>query len=174
VNGQPTFSFPKTDCGKRQFLLEVETMTTLLNALEGVRPWEFAATSVIGRELEFSLLEGPKLPEVNPALQEPDAQSEVVGNASEQQSTTIEIGRPRLDDNKENGSAGPDDELVDQGHQASEQPVLDGPSIPKSLAGEGAMDSEDVGTTFLSTEALDAGIGEAGRGDIVPIASDVT
>ena len=53
--GQPTFVFPKTNEGKRQFLLEVEAMTKLLNGLDGVRPWDFAAINVIERQLEYSM-----------------------------------------------------------------------------------------------------------------------
>jgi hypothetical protein len=53
--GQPTFVFPKTNEGKRQFLLEVEAMTKILNSLDGVRPWEFAAINVIERQLEYSM-----------------------------------------------------------------------------------------------------------------------
>jgi Vps54-like protein len=53
--GQPTFVFPKTDRGKRQFLLEVEAMTKNLNGLEGVRAWDFALINVIERQLEYSM-----------------------------------------------------------------------------------------------------------------------
>ena len=53
--GQATFVFPKTDRGKRQFLLEVETMVKCLNGLEGVRSWDFALINVIERQLDYSM-----------------------------------------------------------------------------------------------------------------------
>jgi vacuolar protein sorting-associated protein 54 len=51
----PSFSFPTTEKGKRQMLLEVETMTKNLNGLAGVRPWEFTAVAVLERKLEYRL-----------------------------------------------------------------------------------------------------------------------
>jgi len=49
------FSFPQTDEGKRRLLLEVSATTENLNGLAGVHPWDFTATSVLGRQLEFQL-----------------------------------------------------------------------------------------------------------------------
>jgi len=49
------FQFPVTDPGKRQMLVEVEQMTTNLNQLPGVRPWEFTVIRVLERKLEYEL-----------------------------------------------------------------------------------------------------------------------
>jgi vacuolar protein sorting-associated protein 54 len=54
-NNQGAFYFPTTDAGKRQMLVEVETMTTNLNKLPGVRPWDFTAIQVLERQLEYEL-----------------------------------------------------------------------------------------------------------------------
>jgi vacuolar protein sorting-associated protein 54 len=51
----PTFVFPKTDAGKHQFILEVETMTKQLNQLDGIRPWDFAIINVIERQLDYTM-----------------------------------------------------------------------------------------------------------------------
>jgi vacuolar protein sorting-associated protein 54 len=50
-----SFHFPETDKGKRRLLLEVERMTTDLNALSGVHPWDFTAVTVLERKLEYQL-----------------------------------------------------------------------------------------------------------------------
>ena len=49
------FSLPTTDPGKHQMLVEVEKMTTSLNSLPGVRPWEFTAIRVLERQLDYEL-----------------------------------------------------------------------------------------------------------------------
>ena len=51
----PPFVFPKTEDGKRRMLLEVELMTQNLNGLDGVHPWDFTVTSVLGKEMEYQL-----------------------------------------------------------------------------------------------------------------------
>lgn len=54
-NNQGAFYFPTTDPGKRQMLVEVERMTTSLNSLAGVRPWEFTVMRVLERHLDYEL-----------------------------------------------------------------------------------------------------------------------
>jgi len=54
-NSQGAFYFPTTADGKRQMLNEVEIMTTKLNKLPGVRPWEFTVVRAIERQIEFEL-----------------------------------------------------------------------------------------------------------------------
>jgi hypothetical protein len=49
------FTFPTTDDGKRQMLLEVEAMTFALNELQGVRPWDFTVVTVVERKLDYVL-----------------------------------------------------------------------------------------------------------------------
>jgi hypothetical protein len=54
-NNQGVFYFPTSDLGKRQMLVEMERMTTSLNSLAGVRPWEFTAIRVLERHLDYEL-----------------------------------------------------------------------------------------------------------------------
>lgn len=54
-NNQGSFYFPTSDPGKRQMLVEMERMTTSLNSLAGVRPWEFTAIRVLERHLDYEL-----------------------------------------------------------------------------------------------------------------------
>jgi len=56
------FVFPKTDTGKRQLLLEVETMTKNLNGLDGVQPWDFTAVTVFERRMEYQLHHESRIP----------------------------------------------------------------------------------------------------------------
>lgn len=107
VKGQVTFFFPKTDEGKRQFLLEVEEMTKSLNNLEGVRAWDFAAINVLERELEYSLNDGPlKLLQPDPASDLSEGVTLLNGNESACRSTESDanVTTLRQDDDKENGS----------------------------------------------------------------------
>jgi vacuolar protein sorting-associated protein 54 len=55
ANGSPGFTFPTSDEGKQQFLLEVEWITKSLNMLSGVHPWDFTATNVLERRLDYKL-----------------------------------------------------------------------------------------------------------------------
>jgi vacuolar protein sorting-associated protein 54 len=54
-NGSPSFNLPTNDRGKRRFVLEVVHTTNSLNALNGVHPWEFTATTVLERKMDFQL-----------------------------------------------------------------------------------------------------------------------
>jgi vacuolar protein sorting-associated protein 54 len=56
----PSFVFPKTDEGKHRLLVEVDTMTNNLNGLEGVRPWEFTISAVLGKYLEIKFDVSPE------------------------------------------------------------------------------------------------------------------
>jgi len=59
AEASPKFSYPTTDAGKRRMLLEVETMTNSLNALDRVLPWEFTAVAVLERKLDYVLRPSP-------------------------------------------------------------------------------------------------------------------
>ena len=50
-----SFSFPTTQDGKKRMLDELASMTTSLNALAGVFPWEFSAVSVLAKTLEYEI-----------------------------------------------------------------------------------------------------------------------
>lgn len=172
AKGQPTFSLPKTDEGKRQFLTEVEAMTKSLNSLEGVRAWDFAATNVIERELEYSLDEGPKkLRESDPASEEPIDESVEMEGESARLSTDAGDETPRPDDDKENGSIGTDDEgspslsleSVDDEHASPNQSADQSPELSpvnESAVGESVEASSaptpvDTNTTLGEDAATD-------------------
>jgi vacuolar protein sorting-associated protein 54 len=98
--GQPTFVFPKSDRGKRQFLLEVEAMTKNLNGLEGVRPWDFALINVIERQLEYSMSTAEENDaSSNPAMEtsldeDPLANDDVassITNVSDKENGTVDL-----------------------------------------------------------------------------------
>jgi vacuolar protein sorting-associated protein 54 len=55
AKSQQEFSFPKTEEGKRQFLMEIDIMTNNLNSLEGVQPWDFTVRNAMERRLEIAL-----------------------------------------------------------------------------------------------------------------------
>lgn len=97
-SGQPTFVFPKTEEGKRQFLLEVEAMTKNLNGLDGVHPWDFTVTNVLERRLEYSLADGPM------ALVEGEKVSGDPAGEEATQETSIEVSteQPVGDSDNEN------------------------------------------------------------------------
>jgi hypothetical protein len=57
-DGSIPFSFPETTEGKRQMILEVETMSNILNALPDVRPWDFGAMQFLSRRLGMNFAEG--------------------------------------------------------------------------------------------------------------------
>jgi hypothetical protein len=50
-----SFSLPVTMEGKRQMILEVESMARILNDLTNVRPWDFGAVKFIARRLEVEV-----------------------------------------------------------------------------------------------------------------------
>ena len=52
------FSLPVTIEGKRQMILEVESMARILNDLTNVRPWDFGAVNFIARRLEVEVSAG--------------------------------------------------------------------------------------------------------------------
>lgn len=54
ANPSSSFRLPTTDEGKHRLLLEVDVTTRNLNSLEGVRPWEFTISTVLGKHLEIS------------------------------------------------------------------------------------------------------------------------
>jgi vacuolar protein sorting-associated protein 54 len=49
------FALPVTNEGKRQMILEVESMARTLNDLANVRPWDFGAVKFIARRLEVDI-----------------------------------------------------------------------------------------------------------------------
>lgn len=51
----PAFRFPTTDDGKRRLIMEVQAMTTDLNNLEGVLPWDFTCTNFLERKMDFEI-----------------------------------------------------------------------------------------------------------------------
>lgn len=77
----PPFSFPKTEEGKQRFLAEIEMLTSNLNGLEGVQPWDFSAGGILARQIDY---------EINPAasLDETEVNGDVHSPKSE--STSIE------------------------------------------------------------------------------------
>ena len=77
------FVFPKTDDGKRRLLLEVDVMTNNLNGLDGVRPWEFTLTFILGKLLEI------RVDPADPPAVEQD--SEGTGNADSDTNTDAKM-----------------------------------------------------------------------------------
>lgn len=55
VNQKPSFRFPQTDEGKKRLLLEAESTTKTMNALDGVQPWDFSLIGILERKLEYSI-----------------------------------------------------------------------------------------------------------------------
>jgi vacuolar protein sorting-associated protein 54 len=49
------FALPVTNEGKRQMILEVESMARTLNDLANVRPWDFGAVKFVARRLEVDI-----------------------------------------------------------------------------------------------------------------------
>lgn len=105
--GQPTFVFPKTNEGKRQFLLEIEAMTKILNGLDGVRPWDFAAINVMERQLEYSMNQSPPHDvdtDSNPASETISISDDVLSTSGDGENTnmvstdTIEINTANKED----------------------------------------------------------------------------
>ena len=77
------FKFPVTDDGKRRMLMEVNSLASMLNSLEGIRPWEFEAINVLEGKLEYRL-DGNKISaQKNPIITKDDS---VNGNGDEHES----------------------------------------------------------------------------------------
>lgn len=155
TKGLPSFTFPLTEAGKRQFLLEIESTTKSLNSLEGVRAWEFAAVDVMERELDFSLRKGQKdLDDDRVTKGEAAADTETLSNNDEAKA-------PIVDDDNENGSLQNDDggspsltvpEYVDidprESEGSSSQP------IKASSDDEVRLDKEEEGADVASTDEI--------------------
>lgn len=77
------FSFPSTDAGKKRLLDEVDSVTTSLNALEGVFPWDFSATSILAKKLEYDLPDRSPTPQVVDATADPGNGDQTHADASE-------------------------------------------------------------------------------------------
>lgn len=143
---KPKFSFPKTDEGKRRLLLEVEQMTKNLNGLEGVYPWDFTATMVLGKELEYQLA----------AAEDGESTSEV--NQSPEEETGAEDEKPPACEQKpaETAAVG-GDEVVEP---ASGEVVAEEGTKPVSLAvveAQSETGSEVTGDTGIMTEETPIG-----------------
>lgn len=52
-----SFGLPLTIAGKKRMLYEIEMLTTGLNKLPGVRPWDFTMTKVLERKLDIEVVE---------------------------------------------------------------------------------------------------------------------
>lgn len=50
------FRLPTTTAGKKRMLYEIEMLTTGLNKLPGVRPWDFTMTQVLERKLDIEVV----------------------------------------------------------------------------------------------------------------------
>ena len=150
--GQPSFAFPKTDEGKRRFLLEVETMTKNLNGLDGVHPWDFTVTNVLERRLEYSLDGGPM--SVPAAEDEPTIEDPAEDDVAEKPEVSPE--QP-VDDSDNENSQNPDGHATENGG-ATSTAAKTSESLPET-----AQDSErqdgDAETAEQSppTNALDTG-----------------
>lgn len=155
--GQPTFIFPKTDEGKRQFLTEIEMMTKSLNSLEGVRAWDFAALNVIERELEYSLHEGPKKePNADPAIEE-HADDTLDTESNPARLPVIVDDSPNLDGSKENGTMDADEERLPTLSLQSTDTENASPNQKADLAGSGLTSLETSTATDGEYAAAAAG-----------------
>jgi vacuolar protein sorting-associated protein 54 len=141
--GQPTFVFPKTNEGKRQFLIEVEAMTKILNGLDGVRPWDFAAINVIERQLEYSMNQ-PQPPLIhdvdtdsNPASETVSISDDVLSTSGDGENTNTDATAADTAPKTEKGDASSTTMMT------STVLVEDSDNVP--------MESMDTDTTPLST-----------------------
>jgi len=152
AKGQPSFSFPKTDEGKRRFLLEVETMTKNLNGLDGVHPWDFTVTNVLERRLEYSLDGGPM--SVPVSEDEPTIEDPAEDDAAENPEVSPE--QP-VDDSDNENSQNPDGKAAENGGATSTAPKTS-ESLPETEQDSEKQDG-DAETTQQSpsADALDNG-----------------
>jgi vacuolar protein sorting-associated protein 54 len=104
------FSFPRTDAGKRRLLMEVFELTKLLNALEGVRPWEFTAVQILEKALEYSLHNETEAPSLA------GSEDTAYGSSSDGERSEAPVDSGTDDNTVENGRSSREA----NGHTASE------------------------------------------------------
>lgn len=79
------FELPKTDVGKRQMCLEVESIANRLNALPGITTLDFTAVSVLEKKLDFELR-----PTSSPATSNVEETNKDQGSVTEEKEAAIQ------------------------------------------------------------------------------------
>ena len=159
---QPTFVFPKTNEGKRQFLCEIEAMTKILNGLEGVRPWDFAAINVIERQLEYSMNQQQPQHDVdtdsNPASETVSVSDDVLSTSGDGENTATDTAGATDTDttDKEEGVTETDTTVKEEGVSSI---LLNAPSKAIATSAESIdvvpVESIEMGATACSSPAVD-------------------
>ena len=156
-----SFAFPTTQAGKRQLLLEVDTMTQQLNALEGVRPWDFTATQALEKTLQYE--DPARAPAATRGEEEHDTE-EAETETPPTSITTPEVAPLRSPDSNSPTAtdSGPDTLSADN---SAEPPAGTHSTVSACMAKQPDDDRADsvVSTTTTVTSTVDPGEEEQRR-----------
>ena len=160
----PMFSFPLTDEGKRRMLLEVETTTKNLNALPGVRPWDFSAVSVLEQEMDYKLIATALSSQCNGPATESPAEDESNENAQSSASPVVnaECDSTRATEEKPNEES--------EASQSPEADVVENDATPGSGASEPLLSSnQDDEASANANGTAENENGDSGHHNAAPL-----